>query len=510
MPLVAETTDFRHLRKEITQADYGAITSTHMYDKQVGSDGVDNRTFTLPKDFAVGSDTLMIFINGQKAELNEAGTYPNQYREANSRTIVFGAALASTDVIEFIVAGTWNPSGSAGGGSGSLNAVIVDANYTMTALDRAVCIAESAITVNLPASPIQGDVCEVIDALGQANVNEITVGRNGNPIQGETENLIVDTAGDSVFFIYVDATYGWKFMLTGNSIEQVTGFRQYHSVIATDGQTVFNLPFSVDEVTKNVSVHADGLQMQQDIAYTITAPTQITFTESFFGGESVIFESFLASSLGQLYSLEEAKLFKQTHEEVATAGQDEVTIPFTVDLARKNLSVHVDGVRQYVDDAFVLTSSQLLTFSETFDGGEKILVESFNVGSLDNLVFNSYQYEAMATAGQQAITLPFEYEVGAKNLSVTINGVRQSPSKFTETDSTSIYLVSPMDEGDEILVESVPMGAFGAIPLAQDSNALGGVAASEYIVRIDQTTIDAINAATTVEDLKAVLLSALT
>lgn len=481
MPLVQETdAGFRFLKKTVTQADYGAIVASHMFDKQLGSDGDGNLVFTLPKDYAVASNTLLVFINGQKAERKDSPTLPNEYREANSRTVVFGSALASTDVVEFLVAGTYSTEGSAGGGSGSLNAVLVSDDTTIAALDRAVCIAAKAITVNLPLNPIAGEICEVVDALGQASTYNITVNRNTSNIQGLAENIIIDTDGEAVFFLYVDETYGWKFTLTGNNYEQVSGFRQYHSATADEGQTIFNLPFTIDAVTKNVSIHADGLMMTQDAAYTITDTTQITFTEGFLGGELVEFESFLASSLGKLYSLEEAHLFKQTYTETATAAQTEVTIPFDVDLARKNLTVYVDGVRQYTDEAFTVDASTLLTFTEAFVGGEKILVESFNTGSLDDLVFNSYQYETTAIQDQTSISLPFTYEVGAKNLALTINGVRQSPSKFTEIDESTIEVVSPLDEGDEILVESVLMGAFGVIPLAQDSNMFGGVAPSGY------------------------------
>ncbi len=508
MPLVKETHSFRHLQKVITQADYGAISSSHMYDKMLGNEGINNRTFTLSKEYAVGSNTLMVFINGQKAELKESPSLANQYSETSSRVIDFGAALLDTDVIEFLVAGTWNAIGAVSGGSGggSLTAVIVTASTTINVLERAICIAEQPITINLPLSPIAGEVCEIIDAMGRAETYNITINRNGKLIQGIADNIVIDTNGDAVFLVYINSTYGWKYILTGNSVEQVTGFRQYYSTVASAAQTTFNLPFSVDTKTKNIAVHVNGVLYAQDSAYTISSPKQIVFLVPLTAGDTVIFESFLASALGRLYSLEEAKLFKQSYSEIATAGQIEINLPFDVNVTTKNVSLYIGGVRQYVDDAFTITASNVLTLSNALAGNEKLLVESFNIGNFEDLIFSNNRYEALATDNQHSINLPFSYEMGTGNIAVTINGIRQSSTSFTEIDSTVIRMVDALSLNDKIMVESIVMGAFGTL---ENAASLGNVPAADYVTRLTQTNIDDINATTTLEELKTALINIL-
>src|SRR6056300_676077 len=62
----------------------------------------------------------------------------------------------------------------------------------------------AAITVTLPASPSAGDIIGIKDYANTADTNNITIGRNGSPIQGTASDFIIDTEGRSVFLVYVD------------------------------------------------------------------------------------------------------------------------------------------------------------------------------------------------------------------------------------------------------------------------------------------------------------------
>jgi hypothetical protein len=64
-----------------------------------------------------------------------------------------------------------------------------------------------AHTVNLPASPKIGDVIKV--SLITAG-NDLTIGRNGNNINGATSDLITSVDGDTFELVYVNASEGWK------------------------------------------------------------------------------------------------------------------------------------------------------------------------------------------------------------------------------------------------------------------------------------------------------------
>jgi hypothetical protein len=66
-----------------------------------------------------------------------------------------------------------------------------------------------AITATLPATPTVGDLVGIKDYAGTAATNNITLARNGSNIQGTANDFLINVAGTSVTFIYVDATQGW-------------------------------------------------------------------------------------------------------------------------------------------------------------------------------------------------------------------------------------------------------------------------------------------------------------
>jgi VCBS repeat-containing protein len=68
-----------------------------------------------------------------------------------------------------------------------------------------------ARTLTLPASPTLGDTIAIYDASGTAATNNITISRNGNKINGQTEDAIIDVNQASSTFVYTGATVGWRF-----------------------------------------------------------------------------------------------------------------------------------------------------------------------------------------------------------------------------------------------------------------------------------------------------------
>ena len=66
-----------------------------------------------------------------------------------------------------------------------------------------------AITITFPLSPVFGDEIRVIDGTGNAATNNITINRNGNKIQGATDNFIIDVNRAAVGFVYYNAAQGW-------------------------------------------------------------------------------------------------------------------------------------------------------------------------------------------------------------------------------------------------------------------------------------------------------------
>ena len=67
-----------------------------------------------------------------------------------------------------------------------------------------------AITVTLPASPSAGDIVSVKDYAQTFDTNACTIGRNSQPIEGQTFDLTLDTEGLAITLVYGDATKGWQ------------------------------------------------------------------------------------------------------------------------------------------------------------------------------------------------------------------------------------------------------------------------------------------------------------
>src|SRR6056300_549108 len=64
-------------------------------------------------------------------------------------------------------------------------------------------------TINLPGSPSLGDEVSIIDAAGTFDTNNLTVGRNGNNINGSAADLTVAVERAGFTLVYLNATQGW-------------------------------------------------------------------------------------------------------------------------------------------------------------------------------------------------------------------------------------------------------------------------------------------------------------
>jgi len=109
MSIVKETSSGEHYLEKIkTEADDPNISGLQMYQRNVGSDGASGNTvFTLANPYSPGSNTLFVYVNGQKATLEVAATLSNEYEETGPYTVTFGASLLAADVVEFIVIGAY-------------------------------------------------------------------------------------------------------------------------------------------------------------------------------------------------------------------------------------------------------------------------------------------------------------------------------------------------------------------------------------------------------------------
>ena len=67
-----------------------------------------------------------------------------------------------------------------------------------------------AITMTLPSAATAGDTFKFIDLSGTFGVNYCTLARNGQKINGLSEDLIMNIRNASVTLIYTGSTFGWR------------------------------------------------------------------------------------------------------------------------------------------------------------------------------------------------------------------------------------------------------------------------------------------------------------
>ena len=91
------------------------------------------------------------------------------------------------------------------------------------------------ITINLPSSPSFGDIVAIKDYAATFSSNNVTVGRGGSKIGGESLDAVLSTNGDTITLVYVDATQGWLNVNTDDTIQGATFVAATGGTVATSG-----------------------------------------------------------------------------------------------------------------------------------------------------------------------------------------------------------------------------------------------------------------------------------
>ena len=152
---------------------------------------------------ATGEARFQDTTGGQYVGLKAAGTVASSY------TLVLPTATGTANQV-IQTDGSGNLSFATVSGGAAWQAVVT--STTLTTVSKQgyfINTSSNAITATLPASPTLGDFISFVDYAGTFDTNNLTVARNGNPIQGSATDLTVATERAGFTLVYVDATQGW-------------------------------------------------------------------------------------------------------------------------------------------------------------------------------------------------------------------------------------------------------------------------------------------------------------
>ena len=150
---------------------------------------------------ATGALRLQDTSGGEYVGLKAPGT-------VTTYTLTLPAADGSANqVLQTNGSGTLSFATVAGGAAWQ---AVKTGNFNVTAKEGYfVNTTSGAITATLPSSPTIGDFVSFIDYAGTFDTNNLTIARNGKPIQGDASDLTVSIERAGFTLVFVDNTQGW-------------------------------------------------------------------------------------------------------------------------------------------------------------------------------------------------------------------------------------------------------------------------------------------------------------
>ena len=177
----------------------GAVSNgKNLYFKLTGTLAA-NRTLTMP----AGSER--IFIIEDATNRNTTKTLSVKTASGTALAVPIGAVmLVKSD-------GTNTTKAITEKGYFTITSSAITA-FTAVAGDQLlVDTTQTTVTITLPAAPAVGDEVVFIDARGTFASNNVTVERNGKPINSGTNNLALATNGQAITLVFIDSTRGWAY-----------------------------------------------------------------------------------------------------------------------------------------------------------------------------------------------------------------------------------------------------------------------------------------------------------
>ena len=184
----------------LTLVNGGESNGKNLYFKLTGT-LAGNRTLTMP------NNAERVFIIEDATDRTTANKYTLSVKATNGTAIavpVKAVMLLKSDGTNVTKAITEK-------GYFTITSSAITA-YTAVASDQLLIdTTQTTVTITLPAAPAIGDEIVIIDARGTFGSNNVTVNRNGKPINSGTNNLALATNGQAITLVFIDSTRGWSF-----------------------------------------------------------------------------------------------------------------------------------------------------------------------------------------------------------------------------------------------------------------------------------------------------------
>ena len=184
----------------LTLVNGGESNGKNLYFKLTGT-LAGNRTLTMP------NNAERVFIIEDATDRTTANKYTLSVKVTNGTAIavpVKAVMLLKSDGTNVTKAITEK-------GYFTITSSAITA-YTAVASDQLLIdTTQTTVTITLPAAPAIGDEIVIIDARGTFGSNNVTVNRNGKPINSGTNNLALATNGQAITLVFIDSTRGWSF-----------------------------------------------------------------------------------------------------------------------------------------------------------------------------------------------------------------------------------------------------------------------------------------------------------
>jgi microcystin-dependent protein len=185
------------------QEDKGRIQYDHATDRlEFSIAGATSITFDDNKRIGVNTTTPAVTLDLQTTDAIQlpVGTTAQRPTDVAGR-LRYNSTLGSFEGYTT----EWGAIGGAGGGG--LEWILKTTTYTSSSTEAIIAnTSGGAWTLTLPASPSTGDYIQLLDGADWA-ANNLTVARNGQTIEGDASDLVMDISGVAVDLVFDGTTW---------------------------------------------------------------------------------------------------------------------------------------------------------------------------------------------------------------------------------------------------------------------------------------------------------------